>query len=381
MKILIVITKSEIGGAQVFVLNLARSLHKMGHDVQVAAGDGDYLEGELKKNEIPFHYLNSLKRDISLLNSIYFIFDLYRLIHLEKFEIIHLNSSNTLIGSISAYFTREKPKIVFTFHGLSFLDENYKIKKIIKFIAKLYFKVFLKTIDKTVFVSKLNYEDSIEAKVVKDGEVIYNGLDEKEMNLLSAREARMFFSERCKIDLSNIFLIGSTGRLAYQKNYEFIINNYFIIHNRIPNVKIVIIGDGPDRVKYNTQIMNLGLENDIFLVGAIKDSSKYIKAFDVFTLPSRYEGLSISLIEAIFAEVPIIASNVGGNTEVVGGDFKQLYEFDNINEYIEKLIWLKNNKELSLKNNSLMKCNFKLENMVRDYLKLYNRLLYITKNP
>jgi glycosyltransferase involved in cell wall biosynthesis len=375
VKVLIVITKSEIGGAQVFVLNLARSLFKMGCDVHVAAGDGDYLEEELRKSNITFHYLNSLKRNVSLLNSLYFIFDLYRLLRIEKYDLIHLNSSNTLIGSISAYLLRKKPKIVFTFHGLSFLDENFKIKKIFKFFAKLYFDVFLKTIDRTVFVSKLNYKESKEANVVKYGEVIYNGLDEKEMNLLNASEARVFFTDKCKTDLSNSFLIGSTGRLAYQKNYEFLINNFLYIKKKIPNAKIVIIGDGPDRVKYKEQIIKFGITDDFFLIGALKDSYKYIKAFDVFTLPSRYEGLSISLIEAIFAKIPILASNVGGNSEVVGGDLNQLYKFDDINDYVEKLLGLKNNKEHSVKNNSFMKGKFLLGNMVRDYWDLYNSLL------
>jgi glycosyltransferase involved in cell wall biosynthesis len=284
-----------------------------------------------------------------------------------------------LIGSISANIFKKKPKIVFTFHGLSFLDVNYKIKKIIKFFAKLYFAVFLKTIDRTVFVSKLNYEESKEANVVKDGEVIYNGLDEKEMNLLNVTEARSYFANLCKTDLFNSFLIGSTGRLAYQKNYEFLINNFNYIKKRIPNAKIVIIGDGPDGAKYRAQIIKYGLEKDIFLVGAIKDSYQYIKAFDVFTLPSRYEGLSISLIEAVFAEIPILASNVGGNREIVGNDQNQLYKFDDINDYIEKLINLMKNKDHSLMINCKMKDKFLLSNMVRDYLELYKSLLNDTQ--
>jgi glycosyltransferase involved in cell wall biosynthesis len=302
------------------------------------------------------------------------------LLRLEKYDIIHLNSSNTLIGSISANLIKKKPKIVFTFHGLSFLDENYKIKRIIKFLAKLYFSVFLRTIDRTVFVSKLNYKESIQANVVKQGEVIYNGLDEKEMNLLDVTEARSHFANLCKTDLSNALLIGSTGRLAYQKNYEFLINNFSYIKKRIPNAKIIIIGDGPDREKYRAQINKYGLVEDIFLVGAIKDSYKYIKAFDVFTLPSRYEGLSISLIEAIFAEIPILASNVGGNTEIVGSDQNQLYKFDDINEYVEKLINLVNNKEHSLKINCKMKDKFLLSKMVRDYIGLYESLINHTNS-
>ncbi len=84
MKILLVITKSEIGGAQTFVLNIARALNKIGYNVEVAAGAGDYLLEELKKNNITFHYLNSLKRDFSIISSINFIFSLRKLLNFKQ---------------------------------------------------------------------------------------------------------------------------------------------------------------------------------------------------------------------------------------------------------------------------------------------------------
>ena len=126
MKILLVITKSEIGGAQVFVLNLARALQQAGLYVEVAAGEGNFLFEELQKHNISYHYLNSLKRDFSVLNSFYFIFDLHRLLKRNNYDIVHLNSSNTLFGAISTYLLKKKPRTLFTFHGLSLLDKNYK---------------------------------------------------------------------------------------------------------------------------------------------------------------------------------------------------------------------------------------------------------------
>ena len=375
MKVLIVITKSEIGGAQVFVLNLARSLKNRGYDVEVAAGDGDYLFGELQKEKITFHYLNSLKRNISILKSFYFIFDLYRLLKMNNYDLVHLNSSNTLVGGISTLFLRRKPKTIFTFHGLSFVDKNYKTKFYIKFLAKLYFKVFLKIIDKTVFVSRINLEESIENKIVRNGEIIINGLDETNMHFFTGKEARDYFSVKCNLNLSENFLIGSTGRLAYQKNYEFLIRNFKKIKNTISNAKGIIIGDGPDYEKYRRQINELGLEKDLFLVGAIKDSFRYIKAFDVFTLPSRYEGLSISLIEAVFAEIPILASNVGGNPENVRNCLDQLFNLDDSEDYINKLIAIRDKKEYFINYNAALKNKFSLEHMVDSYGLLYKSLV------
>ncbi len=373
MKILLVITKSEIGGAQTFILNLARSLKKMGFDVDVAAGEGDYLFEKLKKHNILFHYIRYLKRDFSVISSINFIFSLHKLLNSNKYDLIHLNSSNTLIGTISTFFLKNKPKIVFTFHGLSFLDENFNTSFLIKPFAKLYFHFFLKLVDKPVFVSNLNYIASQNARIIDDGKVIYNGLDENELIYLSRNEANNFFNSQYNINISQSYVVGSIGRLAYQKNYEFLINNFFLIKSKIPTVKIIIIGNGPYYKKLNKRIKKLGIQNDFFLVGAIKDSYKYIKAFDVFTLPSRYEGLSISLIETIFSGIPILASNVGGNSEIV--DSEQLYRLNDIDDYITKLLVIKENPLKYHNRNCNLISRFSLAQMVKDYSKLYEELV------
>ncbi|MFA7288610.1 MAG: glycosyltransferase [Melioribacteraceae bacterium] len=375
MKILIVITKADIGGAQVFVLNLASKLKQRGYDVDVAAGTGDFLFAELKKKGVNYYYLDELKRNFSILDSLYFIKKLYQIMKHSQYDLIHLNSSNTLISAISVWLLKIKPKFLFTFHGLSFLDKNYSAIPGLKGLVKLYFKIFATNVDECVFVSAVNKEESIKSKITNKGVVIYNGLDLKENDFLSNEEARKFISEKCNYDLNGNFVIGSTGRLAYQKNYEFLITNFDSIKNKYPGIKFVIIGDGPDLEKLKALVNNHNCKEDIFFAGAIKDSHKYIKAFDVFTLPSRYEGLSISLIEAIFAGIPILASDVGGNVEVVGENSNQLYELDNISDYLQKLEYIKNHIESVKENNSKRKELFLLDGMVDSYIKVYKDLV------
>lgn len=374
MKILLVITKSEIGGAQVFVLNLAKSLKNLGHDVEVAAGDGNYLFEELEKNNIRYHYLNSLKRNFNITKSLYFIFDLYRLLKKNNYDIVHLNSSNTLIGSLSSYFISNRPKTIFTFHGLSILDKNFRANFFLKFLTKTYYKIFLKIVDESVFVSQLNYQEMLEAGITKEAKVIINGLDESNMNFLSSAEARKYFSDLCQISFSEAYLIGSTGRLSYQKNYDFLIDNFSLIKKHIPNSYIIVIGDGPDREILKSKLKSKGIEKEFIFIGALKDSFRYIKAFDLFVLPSRYEGLSISLIEALFAEIPILASDVGGNSEIVGKGSPQLFTFNDPNDFINKLLEIKNNRALFVETNRMLKDKFTLEKMTKSYESLYNSL-------
>ncbi len=375
MKILIVITKSEIGGAQVFVLNLVRELINRGFDVEVAAGEGNYLTEELAKLKVTFHYLHSLKRNISLFSHVSFSLDFYRLIKKRKYDLIHLNSSNTLMAVLPVKMINPAPKVLFTFHGLSLLDKDAGANPILKFFAAVYFKFFLRIVDETVFVSQVNYEESIENHTVNHGAVIYNGLDPARLNYLNKSEARKYFSQLCNYDFSDSFVLGSTGRIAYQKNYEFLIANFDEIKKKISNIKIIIIGEGPNLVPFKSLVKEKGFENDIYFVGPIKDSYKYVNAFDVFTLPSRYEGLSISLIEALFAEIPILATDVGGNFEIVGKGSDQLFQLNNITDFIHKLNLIISNKESIIVSNRKMQKDFNLQYMVEKYIGLYNKLV------
>jgi glycosyltransferase involved in cell wall biosynthesis len=228
-------------------------------------------------------------------------------------------------------------------------------------------------VDTAVFVSKLNLIVSKDSKITKFGKVIHNGLEEKEMKYFTREEARIFFQNRCKFDFSNKFIIGSIGRLAYQKNYEFLIDNFQSVKDKIPNVILVIIGNGEYFEKLFLKVVRLGYQDKIFLVGAIEDAFMYLRAFDIFTLPSRYEGLSISLLEAIFAGIPVVASDVGGNAEIVDSD--QLFKLNNSVEYINKILSVRQNTEQIVTNNNRIKRRFELDKMIAEYADLYEQLL------
>lgn len=317
MKILFVITKSEIGGAQVFVLNLARGLREAGEEVVVAGGQGDYLPKELDKLGINFKYLNSLGRSYNPLRSLKFILELKQYVLKERFEVVHLNSTNALLGVFGLVNLKSNPRLVFTVHGLSLLDDKYQAPTLFKKAYRLFFRAAFKKLDDIVFVSKLNFDYAQSSGLLKGLKarihLIYNGIDQKPDYWLNREEARM------ELGLSNDdFIYGSIGRLALQKNYGFLIDSHKALKEIKPNAKLVLIGDGPKRAEYEDLILFHGLGKDVILKGKILEASRYLKALDLFVLPSLFEGLSISLIEVVNAGVPVIASRVGGNEEVVG---------------------------------------------------------------
>ena len=361
MKILLVITKAEIGGAQTSILTLARGFKKCGNEIYVAFGDGDFLPIELKKEGIPFFCLKNLKRNKNPLSAILFIFELKSLIDKERFDVIHFNSTNTLPGVFSAILSRGNPKTIFTVHGLSILDSKYKASPFLRFLYKIYFKLFLNYIDRIIFVSKCNLAEAIKQKITTRGIFISNGLDIKPDYFLSRNEARNRLGELINNDLTDDYLIGSIGRLAFPKNYEFILNIWPEIKKIKKEAKLIIIGEGNERKKYEKIIKDFNIGNDVFLVGEIKNASRFLKALDLFVLPSIYEGLSISLIEVLFSGIPVLASDVGGNREVIGAE--NCFTLNGEMEFLEKL-----KKEVLVKTD---KSSFTADYMVKEYIKIY----------
>lgn len=366
MNILILITHGNIGGATNFVYFLAKGLKEKNIEVKVGFGEGDYLKEKLEKEKIPFINFKWLKRTYNPLSNFFFVFELKKFLDKEKFDIVHFNSTNTLFGAISAKLSKTKPKTIFTFHGLSILDPNYKKYSFLKPIFFLIFKILLKFIDQSVFVCQENLNWAQKNKLVSNGTFIYNGIPE--IDFLDRKEARKFFSRKINLNLEDKFLIGSIGRLDYAKNYEFLIKIFPKILKWDQKSILIIIGDGPERKKLENLIRKFSLENKVFLLGEIQNASQYLKAFDLFILPSRYEGLSITLIEALFAEIPILASNVGGNKEIIGKE--NVFTLNSEEEILNKI------KNLP-KIDSERKNKFTLSQMIKSYLALYQGLKQI----
>lgn len=335
-KILIVITKGAIGGAQKVALDLAKESKRQGNQVTVGIGEGRYLRDKLGEIGIPVIDLRWLKRTADPVSNIFFVFEMKKLLDREAFDIVHFHSSNALAGSIGAKLSKTKPRTLFTFHGLSMLDPNYETNLFARTIYRLYFKFFLRFIDEKIFVCDYNLDVARKIKLVDEGLVARNTLDPAEADFRPREEARVIIGQKCGFDPEGKSIIGSIGRLAYPKNYEFLISAFPAILENIPQAVGVIIGEGPERQKYERLIIKNRLEGKFFLFGEKAEAGRLIKGFDLFVLPSKYEGLSMTLLEAKQAGVRILASDVGGSKEILSPG--QLYELDNREEFLKKAL-------------------------------------------
>ena len=137
------------------------------------------------------------------------------------------------------------------------------------------------------------------------------------------------------------------------------------------------MGEGEERKNLEEIIKNNNLEDSIFLIGNVKNASSYLKAFDIFTLTSITEALPYAILEAGKAEAPIIASNVGGISEIIddmrSGILLQPKKPKEISDAIEYFINYPDKKEIFSK---LLKEKideeFSLDKMVSETIRVYN---------
>lgn len=184
MKILQIITKGEIGGAQRIVLEIARGLKQAGDEVTVAFGEGTWLNEELGKSAIPTIHFASLKRSFNPFQNIFFIAELYLHLRKNQYDALHFHSSNTLFGSYAALAT--STKTVCTLHGLSLLDPGYETSILIKWAYRQIFRLLLMPIDVIVAITQSNAQ-YLEAHAIAHPTLIPNAIDPSQ-NIMRSRE-------------------------------------------------------------------------------------------------------------------------------------------------------------------------------------------------
>ncbi len=318
-KILYCITKSNMGGAQKYVYDLAISLPKDTFDVSVLVGNDGTLVQKLQTANIRTIVLGNLNRNIKFWSDLKSFFKLIKIFRQERPDIIHLNSSKIgLLGALAGRLTNIT-KIIFTGHGWAFNEDRSPFqKKILYYLHK--FTICLS--HKTIAVSEQTKNQIIKSncdnkKII----VIKNGLEQ--IDFFDKETARKFLAEKLpsNLNLENRFWLGTISELHKNKGLKYLIEAIHLLDIACEDQSslplLIIIGGGERREKLQQRINRYNLNNVIFLLGRIEEANKYLKAFDIFTLTSITEALPYALLEAGQAGLPIIASGVGGIPEII----------------------------------------------------------------
>lgn len=306
----------DIGGPATIVGELSNSLSANGYEVKVITyalgneSDDKVIrikkQGRLAKIRYLFYLLRlSFSFDVIYATDTYsvgyFCYLLKKFFH--RSYIIRFAGDSAWETAFNHGWTRDY---------ITDFEQNIYDKKIQK-LKKRRTKI-LQSADKVIAVSEFMSGVAQTIGVKSDKiKVIYNSVDFEKCNLINRDE---LFS---KYGLSPTDkLIMTACRLTPWKGIDGLIAVVKELRNKLP-IKLMILGDGPEMAKLKSLSRTSGVEEAIIFAGVIEQSKMigYLSVADLFVLNTYYEGLSHTLLEAIKAKVPIIASNVGGNPEVI----------------------------------------------------------------
>jgi len=329
MKVLYVITRSDWGGAQVHLFDLVTEMIKKDVQCEVVVGEKGELYDRLQEIGVKVYFLPALVHPIRPLTDLKAIFQLNRLIKRVLPDIVHLHSTKAgWIGRISSYLA--KTKVIFTAHGWCFTEGVSSIrKKMGIFIEKKLSNITHKIICVSDYDKQLalKYGVTIDSKI----KVVYNGVS----NLQQYDKLPEFSGD----EALKVIMV---ARFSEPKDQISLIKAIPYIDD---NIKIYFAGEGSTMSVAQDLVAEIDVTDQVIFLGQRTDVKELLSSFDVFVLSSKYEGLPISIIEAMSVRLPIIASNVGGVKELVfDGVNGLLFDADDHKELAEKISALQDEK-------------------------------------
>ena len=324
------------------------------YDIVIAYGVRPQTPKDFKKNfneNIKFIEVKNFTRSIGK-KDISAILEVRKIVKEEKPDIVHMHSSKAgIIGRLA--INNKKIKMFYTPHGYSFLkQDDSKIKRNFYKYAEKAAAMYKKDCT-TIACSYGEYKEGL--KICKNCNYVSNGIDMKEMD-----------SYKLEKNESNKIRICTVGRIDIQKNPE-VFNK---IAEKFPNVEFVWIGDGSKK--------ELLTSPNIKITGwkTREESLQEMVKYDIFLLPSIWEGLSMSLLEAMYLGKPCVVSNISGNNNVivngvngfVCNDLQSYY--DAINNIIQKKC---NTEEICTNAKESIINEFNIDSMSKKYSDMYKR--------
>ena len=354
MKILHIITNTELGGAQKVCIDLCNMAVIDNNFVAVASMTNGYLWNQLDKRIIQYKIKNMVK-PISLRKDLLVLFELKHIIKDFQPDIIHLHSSKAgVLGRIASI--KNSKRIVYTVHGF----DSIRLKH--KFFLPLE-RLLQHFCGAIIGVSEYDKKNLIAEKIYKNVSVIYNGISEE--SIIKEKEFPTFTTDK-KIILT-------IARIAPPKNFPLFLD----VARNLQDFTFIWIGSSLKQSAQDLHNKN-NIPNNVILLGDIPKASNYINLCDLFVLFSKFEGLPMSIIEAMSQKKAVVASNVGGIPELVNSTNGKLIS-DDVNQICNAIKEILENKQLKqqMEKSSFQKFNdlFTLEKMWENYKTVYNRLL------
>ena len=367
MKILHLISSSGFYGAEAVVLNLLTKLRDDGQESHlICLKNAGLLDPELltraKEKGIPAHVIScKIKFDLAAIRQI------KKYISDNGMQIIHGHGYKSDLYGILAARSLKIP-FVSTLHGWT--AENGKVR-----IYGLIDRFVIRYADHVVSVSPAITKELKRLNMdTRRISFIPNGID-----IVCFSPPRRRRHLRSHEFLRKKFVIGTVGRLSVEKGHKYLIRALKEIMKKAPDVGMILVGDGPLKGKLQDEVHALRLSDNVLFAGFQDDVVSMYKEMDMFVLPSLTEGVPMALLEAMAMELPVVATDVGGISFVVGKDEGLLVNAGNSEALSSAIFSLVNDPSLrvDLGKNARAKVirEFSIDACYRKYREVYENVL------
>ena len=288
IKILYVYPQFNLGGTEMVLLNIIKNL-KHNYDITLLAEKKGNFEQEFEKYGAKIKYISFNDNE-----------KIYNFLKDENFDVIHTNTCAEM-GQILKLSQKAgiNIRIAHSHNARTDLPKLTRLLKIFKSrdIEKYANIFFACSIEAAKWLFPIKYRKSI---------IVKNGINIEDFKFNNLEKKRI----RKQYNISdNDIVIGTVGRWSKEKNHIFLLKVIQQLYNLKQNIKLIIVGDGPEKENLVQFINENNLEKCIFILGSQKNVNDYLSAMDIFVLPSYAEGLGLSIVEAQYNGLISIASN------------------------------------------------------------------------
>jgi glycosyltransferase involved in cell wall biosynthesis len=292
-----------IGGLQQVVVNICKNIDREKFDVSVLClRDLGEFTPDVEALGIKVILLPSKKNGTDYLAFL----KVAEILKEEQVEVIHTHNTQPFVdGTIGAVLAGVKT-IIHTDHARHFPD-----KRRYMFAEWLMSHFAYKVVGVSDHTSRnlIHYEHISSSKI----QIIFNGIDKKVYDISIDKDKKI---QSLNINVKGP-IIGLGVRLAHQKGITYLLKAMPKLLKHFPELALVVAGQGELAEELKAEAVSLGIDNHVYWIGPRLDMPEILKIFDLYVLPSLFEGMPMVLLESMAAGCPVIATDVGGNGNVI----------------------------------------------------------------
>ena len=375
MKILQIVGDSKWGGGGHIILALAEMAREAAWTIDILTTD-PVCQRMFRSRGIGIVDQDVIWREIRPFRDLRGLFKLYEFLKANSYDLVHTHTSKAgFVGRIAARCAGT-PAVVHTAHSFPFHEESGVLSS---FMYRYLEACAARCCDRLVTVSEYHREWGLRWKIGHADKLVAipNGIDDP---MVASTDPA---SLRAELQLAASEIIFFTpGRLFGGKGLDYLIDALPLLASLIPDrpFRVVLAGEGPLRPALEARAAAMRVSKKLLFLGFRSDIPDLLKVADIVVLPSLHEGMSISLLEAMAAQKPIIATSIGGNLEPTGNGTGALtIPPKNSRALAEAMTTLVRNPQIaaekSLNARRLFEAGYKKQIMVDRYRSLYQELL------